>query len=219
MFKKIFTVLMTVLALAAMTTCAFADRKLLPAPGELTEEQAVERAKAFLSGWDAPGLDKAKAEPTLDEDTEDFFDDDGTQVFFKGRHTWSVVLRPGIKEMPYAGASHVDMLSTGEILGYSVPALEYMFMTGTLPDSGAIPEDQALEAGRKALAENLGIPESELARAKAYFGYINIMDEPAAGAKYNQRVWGVDSGLDFYALLSPGGELIGVRKKPDFITE
>ena len=219
MFKKIFTVLMTVLALAAMTTCAFADRKLLPAPGELTEEQAVERAKAFLSGWDAPGLDKAKAEPTLDEDTEDFFDDDGTQVFFKGRRTWSVVLRPGIKEMPYAGASHVDMLSTGEILGYSVPALEYMFMTGTLPDSGAIPETEALEAGRKALTEMLGIPESELAGAKAYFGYINIMDEPAAGAKYNQRVWGVDSGLDFYVLLSPGGELLGVRKKPDFITE
>ena len=219
MFKKIFTLLTVLLALTAVTAGTLAEKSLPPAPGEMTEAQAIERAKAFLAGLDAPGLDQAKAETLLDEDTENFYDDYGTQISFEGRRTWSVVLRPGIRGLPYGGSSHVSFLSTGEILDYSVPAMDYMFLTGLLPEEGAVPEAQAAETGRKAIAEKLDMAESEVTDVRAYFGEINLDDPQVTGGRVHQKVWGVDCGLDIYALLTPTGEVIDVKAKPVFITE
>ena len=186
----------------------------LPRNGELPEQEAVDRARNFLVSQGAPYLNQnCSVEATMEEDTEDDFDDDGTQISFRGRRFWSILITPPQSGDPYTGTCHVDMLATGEIIGYRLPEMDYCHIFGRLPDESAIPEDQALAIGKRAIAEALGVSEGDLGKVKVFFGEVDIDDPSFTRAAYRQRVWAVHSeARHAYALLSPGGNVIEAKK-------
>lgn len=186
----------------------------LPHSGELTEKQAVERARNFLMSQGITFLDQTWVDALMEEESEDSIDDDGEVTRYKGQRTWSILFTPDRNKDPYISTCHVDMMSTGEILNYHIPGMEYMFITGLMPDENAIPEDQALAIGKKAIADALGVSESDLGKVKVFFGRINIMDgEEFTRAQFKQHVWCIHSEtLHAYAMLSPGGNLIEAKK-------
>lgn len=186
----------------------------LPRAGELTEKEAVERARNFLASQGASYLNqKCHVDATMEEDTEDDFDDDGTQISFRGRRFWSILITPPQSGDPYTGTCHVDMLATGEIIGYRLPEMDYCHIFGRLPDEGAIPEDQALAIGKRAMVDALGVSENELGTVKIFFGEVDTNDPAFTSAAYRQHVWAVHSeGCQAYALLSPGGNVIEAKK-------
>lgn len=175
------------------------ENYVLAQDGELTQEQAVETAKAFLSGKGISYIDQAKVEATMTED--------------QGLRSWSVVFRPELEGLPYGGVCSVDILADGTVVSYHVPEHIPLLMHGTLPDDAAINEEQALDIAGKAMAARLHIPENELTEMKAFYGYIDYDDEQEAHAALGEYVWAVTSGEGSYALLTPQGEILFVGER------
>ena len=171
------------------------ENYVLPIGSELTEEQAIQTAKDFLNSKHAQGLEKAQIEAIMTEAGD-------------GLRTWSITFRPGDDALPYGGTCNVTQTSYGEIVSYSVPDLYPIFITGTLPDTDAISEENALAIGKKAIADYLNTNAEELNEVRIYFGYIDLDDAQAAHAKLNDHVWAIVSGSHSYALLTPSGETI-----------
>lgn len=168
---------------------------VLPNDGELTQEQAVEEAKKFLNEKGIENLDAAKVEATLTEETQ---------------RVWSIVFEMNREGQPYGGACHVDLLTDGTMLNYLTPRLATMYMTGLAPDDEAISEEEALKVGLKAISEACDVQESELTGLCAFFGEIDINNEVAAHAAWKTRLWAVDTEQNYYALLTPAGEIVYV---------
>lgn len=179
---------------------------VLPETGEFTQGQAVDAAKSFLISKGAENLDKAQIEATMYEESDDQFYGE-TQVSKKGRRVWSVVFHLEEEGLPYGGTCHVDIATDGSVIAYSLPALVPMYMTGTLPDSTAISEEQAVEIGTNAMSGQLDVPKEKLADAKAFYGYINLADEEAAHAQFGAHVWLINTD-QYYVLVSPSGDVI-----------
>lgn len=171
---------------------------VLPLEGEITQEQAIEAAQAFLLGKGAEGLEDARIEATMYEETNDHFDGE-TQVSQKGRRVWSIVFRLE------GEAYQADIAADGSMLGYTLPELAALFVRGTLPGDAAIPEAKALEIGTSALSAQ--VSQEELAQAKVFYGYIDLADEAAAHAKLGEHVWLVTTE-QHYALVNTDGEVI-----------
>jgi hypothetical protein len=88
-----------------------------------------------------------------------------------------------------------------------IPELGRLDMTGIVPDSDAIPEEQALSAGRKAIAEMLGIPENELPETRAYYTVKGSIVRSPSSVPPGQPVWTVICAENkACAVLSPDGK-------------
>ena len=185
----------------------------LPHEGELSEKEAVDRGRSFLLSVGCQQVNQAKrVDATFTEEPEDWYSD-GKLITAKGTRSWSIIFEPDPEKDPnYSTICTIDISSSGEILGYHAPGMEYMYMQGRLPDAGSCPEDMALATGKKAISEALGIPESELAGTRIYFGEIHAKDESLSHCKYGEHVWAVHCEPNYYALLSPGGQLIYAGK-------
>ena len=82
------------------------------------------------------------------------------------------------------------------------------------PDAEAIPEEQALETGRKAIAEKLGVPEDEVSSLKAYYTEIEAGCSRAVDGVMGQHVWLVDyAEQNMFAAIKPDGTLMDVKKR------
>lgn len=182
---------------------------VLPEGDELTMEQAIEAAKGFLIRQGAEHLQNAHMEATMIEEESDSFYGE-TQIQQKGRRLWSVVFRPEAEGLPYGGVYRADVATDGSVINYGMPDLVPLFITGVLPDADAIEEEQALEIGVRAIASQTFIAREELTGVRVFFGYVDISDEEAAHAQLGERVWAVDTEQNYYALLSPVGEVIYV---------
>lgn len=181
---------------------------VLPQTWEITQEQAVDAARAFLTDKGAKDLEKAQIEATMYEETDDHFYGE-TQISQKGRRVWSIVFRLEDAALPYGGTCQADIAADGSVITYTLPDLIPLFVTGVLPDTDALPEAQAVETGMKAIAAQLSMAQDEVGETKAFFGYINLADEEAAHAKLGQHVW-VIATEKAYALVNPAGEVIFV---------
>lgn len=175
----------------------------LPAGEELTQQQAVERAAAFLESLGADDLATGSVEATMYQEPDNAWTGD-TQVHWAGRRVWSVVFR-GCG----SGTWHADMSADGAVVGYSTPVLQRMYTTGRLPDADAIPEAQAITLAGKA-AEQLGLTVSDLAVARAYYGYVDHVD--AGHAPLGTRVWQVVYEGGHHVMLSAEGDVLYAGK-------
>ena len=168
----------------------------LPAGKELTQPQAVERARAFLAGVGASDLDTGALEATLYQEPSDHWLGD-TQVSQAGRKIWSIVFR-GCG----TGTWHVDMTADGAVTGYSTPALQAVCTTGLLPDASAITEQEALRLAAEAQPDRIG--------AHAYYGYIDHVD--AGHAPLGTLVWQVVYEDGSRVMLGQDGSVLYTEK-------
>lgn len=155
----------------------------LPVGEELTQPQAVERAKAFLMSVGAVDLDTGAVETTMYKESSDHWLG-ATQVSRSGQKIWSVVFRGCA-----SGTWHVDLLADGTVNGYSTPALQAMCTTGLMPGKEAVSETQAITLAGQVAMVQLGMAESDLADAHAYYGCIDHVD--AGHAPLGTLVWQV----------------------------
>ena len=178
---------------------------VLPESGELGEQEAVEAARTFLNSVGAEIPDDALAEPTMTQDDEDDWYGE-TQISRAGERFWSVIFR--YRKDGADRASHTDISADGRILEYDTSDMTRLLISGCLPDEGAISAGEAALAARKAIASALSVTEEELGVIRTYFGYISHADESEAHAPLGKRVWAVTTEKDWYALLSPAGEIL-----------
>lgn len=173
------------------------ERYILPQGGEIGEEQAVEAARAFLIGKGAMDLDSAQVAATMSEQD--------------GRRVWSLRFILDKEGLPYGGSCHATLSADdGSVICYAVPELVPVFVTGMLPDAEAIGEEQAVEAGRKAIAEAFSLGTGDLSGLRAHYGLIDLDDPGRAHAQLGDRVWIVLAGTGHYAMMKPSGEMIFV---------
>ena len=185
------------------------ENYVLPAIGEIDEEQAVNIAKDFLIGKGITYLEQARIEATMYEETDDVFYGE-TQIGKAGRRLWSIVFRSNIEGLPYGGVCSAEVLTDGQVTGYHVPELVPLCIYGKLPDDNAIQEDQALDIAGKAIAAQQNIAENDITGMKAFFGYIDHADEQVAHAKLGEYVWAVTTEQGYYALVRPTGDVLYV---------
>ena len=186
----------------------------LPHEGELTEQEIIDRARNFLLSIGCQQVNRtSRIDATFEEEMQDWYDDDGELIHAKGDRYWSIIFAP---DSAYDCCT-VDITATGEVYGYHVPEMTCMFVFGRLPDENALPQDLVLATGKKAISEAVGIPENELAGTKAYFGQVDIDDPAFTRCAYKQRVWAVHCEPNYYALLSPGGQLIYAGKHGSYV--
>lgn len=165
---------------------------ILPEEGEITQEEAVRIARELLekvSDWD---LDNGTRTQTFEERM-------GHRIW----NIWYALMTDG----EYKGTScWVELSPDGSILEYNIPELDTVDMKGIIPDGNAVSEEQALEIGKNAIAEALGIPENELPDIRVYYtqrdsGRASIINIPSG-----QPVWTVDCAeKKTCAILSPDG--------------
>lgn len=155
----------------------------LPTGEELTQQQAVDRARAFLNGMGAGIPDGAAVEATMYEEPDDRWAGD-YQTAYAGRKVWSIIFREGD-----GNVWHADLTANGEVILYDRPEFLGLLLTGLLPGDDVISEAQAIALAGEAAVGRLGLAESDLAGAKAYYGYINHMD--AGHAPLGTCVWQV----------------------------
>ena len=177
---------------------------VLPGGTELTQQQAVGQARTFLESLGATDLASGAIEATLYEERDDAFSGD-TQTHWAGRRIWSVVFR-GCG----SGTWHVDFTTDGQVAGYSTPVLQQLCTTGRLPDADAITAAQAIAIAEGVAAGQLGLTESVLATASAYYGYIDHMD--AGHAPLGTLVWQVVYSSGSRVMLSRGGDVLHLEK-------
>lgn len=150
-------------------------RYTLPTDRELTQPEAVERAKALLNNLGVESLDGAAIEATMYEEPDDHWYGD-MQIAQAGRRVWSIVFRKD-----HGFVWHVDLTANGEVILYDRPELADLYTTGLLPDESVLSEAQAIAMANEALAG------SNPAGISAYYGYINHVD--AGHAPLGTRVW------------------------------
>ena len=175
----------------------------LPVGEELTQPQAVERAKAFLESIGAHDLDAAVIESTMYQENDDRWMSDA-QISVTGRKIWSIVFRGS------DASWHVDMTADGAVTGYSTPVLRQVLTTGLLPGDGAITAEQAVRLASQAASEQLGLTEAERTEAHAYYGYIDHID--AGHAPLGTLVWQVVYENGSRVMLSKAGEVLYAEK-------
>ena len=190
----------------------------LPREGELTEKEAVDLARNFLLSVGCQQVNKAvRIDATFTDNPEDFVDDDGEIIHAKGDRSWSIIFEPAPDQDFNNNICTVDVSATGEILGYHAPEMTCMFMYGRMPDENALPQDLALSAGKQAIAEAVGLDESQLTGTRIFFGEVDIDDETFSHTRHKQRVWAIHCEPNYYALLSPGGQLIYAGKHGSYV--
>ena len=109
---------------------------------------------------------------------------------------------------------YVYLKPDGTVLSYHIPELYSLDLMGVFPDSDAIPEEQALGIGRKAIAEKLGVPEDEVSSLKAYYTEIEAGHSKAVDGVMGQHVWLVDyAEQNMFAAIKPDGTLMTVRNR------
>ena len=130
-----------------------------------------------------------------------------------GRRIWTIWYDLRI-DGEYNGTSClVTLKPDGTVLSYNLPELYALELTGLIPDDSAIPEEQALETGRKAIAEKLGVPEDELNGIKTYYAEIEPGYSKAVDGIMGEHVWLVDCPeKNMFAVLKPDGTVKNVRE-------
>lgn len=151
---------------------------------EMTQAEAMENAKKAFAAMGESVPENAKITATMYADDEDAWYGK-TQVSFKGRRLWSVLLESD------KGVWHIDFTPTGEMTNYSTPALQKLCVTGLPEEGAALTKEAALKAAGM--------------EGRAVYGYVNINDEKAAGAPLGDKVWCVlwENG---HALLDENGQ-------------
>lgn len=171
---------------------------VLPEGEELTQQQAIEYARAFLEGMGANDLETGIIEATMYVEPYDNWYGE-TQITWAGRRIWSVVIRDC-----GSGTWHVDLTADGAVAGYATPALQRLFTTGLLPGEAAISQAQAIAMASEALGDD------SMADAQAYYGYINHVD--AGHAPLGTQVWQVVYGSGSRVMLSQNGDVLYTDK-------
>ena len=167
---------------------------VLPQEGEINQEEAVRIARTLLesvSDWD---LDDGVMSPYFEEDPE-----------FPGQRIWTIWYDLRINGEYNGTHCAVNMTPEGKVIYYRLPELYALNLYGAVPDDDVIPEEQALEIGRKAIAEKLGIAENELTGVRIYYAQTQVETK-------DKYMWAVDCAeKETYALVNPDGTLRDVR--------
>ena len=186
----------------------------LPREGELSEKEIIDRARNFLLSVGCQQVNHtSRVDATFEEEMQDWYDDDGELIHAKGDRYWSIIFNQDTGN----DCCTVDITATGDIYGYHVPEMTCMFIYGRMPDENALPQDLALSAGKQAIAEAVGLDESQLAGTKIFFGEVDTHDETFSHTRHKQRVWAIHCEPNYYALLSPGGQLIYAGKHGSYV--
>ncbi len=178
---------------------------ILPKGQEMTSEQAVEYAKAFFGRWETGGFDDKRTEATFYQEEADAFYGK-TQIEWKGRRVWSVILF-AFSDKPY----HADLSPQGEILSYSTPETRGLFITGRQPEENK--KRQALSAARQAIAEQYAVKAESLKETAVYFGMIDLADEALAGGRLGDMVWHICFDGGYHVMLAEDGTVKTCEKQ------
>ena len=172
---------------------------VLPEEGEISQEEAVRIARTVLESKSDWNLDEGIMSPYLEEE-------------IPGRRIWTIWYDLRINGEYNGTHCYVYLKPDGTVLSYHIPELYELDLTGLIPDDSTIPEEQALETGRKAIAEKLGVPESELNGIRTYYTEIEPGYSKAVDGKMGERFWLVDCPeKNMFAVLRPDGTVKNVR--------
>ena len=171
---------------------------ILPQAGEIGELEAIRIAREFLEAAGAEILPEARPEATMTTNDE-----------YPGSRHWSVVFWQG-----YTTPS-ADVLADGTVLFYSINDFTRLYLYGAAtPDADAIPKEKALELGKQAILDRCPVQESELTGLRAYYGYVDLDEPEVTKAQYGQYVWCVTCDQEYYARMTPAGEILTAEALP-----
>ncbi len=168
---------------------------VLPEEGEITQEEAIRIARELLEKISDLDLDNGSRSQTFEESM--------------GQRIWTIWYSLMI-DGEYNGTScSVELSPDGNILAYHISELYRFRMKGIIPDDDAIPKEQALSSGRKAIAEKLGIPENELSETHVYYTMKEAETFRLSSVPFQQPMWTVICAKPkSCAILSPDGKQI-----------
>ena len=176
-----------------------AQKFVLPEEGEINQDEAVRIARTLLESkgdWD---LDDGIMSPYFEEESP-------------GRRVWTIWYDLRIDGEFRADPLYVLLDPAGTVLSYHIPELRPLDLKGLIPGDEAVPEEQALETGRKAIAEKLGVPENELNGVRAYYTEVQAGYSGALDKVMGKRQWLVDcKEQNMFAIISPDGTLTDVK--------
>lgn len=179
------------------------QRFILPEAGEINQEEAVRIARTLLESVSDKDLDDGIMSPSFEENPA-----------FGYRRIWTIWYDLRTDGEFRGNPLYVYLKPDGTVLSYHIPELYSLDLMGVFPDSDAIPEEQALEIGRKAIAEKLGVPEDEVSSLKAYYTEIEAGCSRAVDGVMGQHVWLVDCAeQNMFAAIKPDGTLKNVRNR------
>ena len=169
---------------------------ILPEDGDISQEEAVRIARNLLESkgdWD---LDSGVLCPSF-------------ELRAPEQRVWTIWYDLKVNGEFDGTLCYVELLSDGSILSYHIPDLFPLNMIGILPDDGAVPEEQALETGKKAMAEKLGVAESGLGTAKAWFTTAGLCASGNLPVSIGRHVWTVTCAENTaFAMLDPDGTVL-----------
>ena len=176
---------------------------ILPEEGEITQEEAIRIARELLEKVSDLDLDSGTRTQTFEETS-------------LKRRVWTVgydIEVNGDYKWAYKVAScWVELSPDGSIVEYHIPELSPLSMKGIIPDDAAIPEEQAAMAGKKAIAETLGIPVDELPEVRVYFTK-STGGSTRITVPFAKPVWTIYCAeKNTCAVLSPDGTLLYAGK-------
>ena len=173
---------------------------VLPEKGEITQDDAIRIARDLLDSLGDFGLDDTHPEPFLEEGED-------------GKKIWTIWYTLKIGGEYVALNCSVDLATDGTVLSYRVPEYYPLPLHETRQVKDAIPEEEAIEAGKKAIAADLGLTENNLTGVKAYFGpLVSGFEFLVSNIKHEQLAWVVDCEQDAYAVLSQEGNLLYIGR-------
>ena len=166
-------------------------------------KEAVRIARTLLESVSDKDLDDGIMSPSFEENPA-----------FGYRRIWTIWYDLRTDGEFRGNPLYVYLKPDGTVLSYHIPELYSLDLMGVFPDSDAIPEEQALEIGRKAIAEKLGVPEDEVSSLKAYYTEIEAGCSRAVDGVMGQHVWLVDCAeQNMFAAIKPDGTLKNVRNR------
>ncbi|MBR0515078.1 MAG: hypothetical protein IJK06_12615 [Clostridia bacterium] len=173
---------------------------ILPEEGEINQEEAVRIARTLLESKSDRDLDDGIMSPYFEED-------------IAGRRIWTIWYDLRTDGEFRGNPLYVYLKADGTVLSYHIPELYALHLVGMIPDAEAVPEEQALATGRKAMAEKLGVTEGVLNGVKAYYTVNEYDYAKTVDGKMDECQWLVDCvEQKVYAIISRDGTLVDVKK-------
>ena len=179
----------------------------LPEGKEINRTQAFDIAATFFEGLGITGLDPSKAEATFAEQDVDYWYGE-TQVSKIGHRSWSIIWPSG------GDTVQIDIGAEGTVIGYSIPELRKLGLTGSSPVEGDISAGQAVERAREAVAETSGLDEISVAEmpVKALAAYVDLEQPEDAPIRLGERLWYVNINNTHEVLVNRNSEIISCTK-------